>query len=112
VEADDRRADFRSASAASRVNGARPGRIARRRSRAPASCASAARHAASRAASNSGGAWQKKLTLNGRVVPARSAASSARIASWESIAQGSEPSAPAFDTASASSLAWTPAIGA
>ncbi len=74
--------------------------------------ASAARHAASRSASGSGGVWQKKLTLNGFVVCARMAASSLRMASRLSMAQGSEPSPPALETATASALPCTPAIGA
>jgi hypothetical protein len=57
-----------------------------------------------------GGGWQKKLTLNGRVVRARIAASSRRIDSGDSIVQGSEPRAPALLTATA--LPCTPAIGA
>jgi len=50
--------------------------------------------------------------LYGRLVCTRSAASSARIASGVSIAHGSEPRPPAFDTAIASALPCTPAIGA
>jgi hypothetical protein len=50
--------------------------------------------------------------LYGLVVPAAIAASSARIASIDSSAHGSDPSPPAFDTAIASALPCTPAIGA
>ncbi len=75
--------------------------------------ASAARHAASRAASGAGARWQKKLTLNGRpAAPARSAASSARSDSGVSIAAGSDPSAPLWQAATASAAPCTPAIGA
>src|SRR5262249_22728994 len=70
------------------------------------------RHASSRTGSDSGGVWQKKLTLNGLVVPRAIAASSARIWSTDSSAHGSEPSPPAFETAIASALPCTPAIGA
>jgi hypothetical protein len=50
--------------------------------------------------------------LNGRVVRARIVSSSARIASGVLIAQGSDPRPPAFETAIASALPCTPAIGA
>src|SRR5262249_46158839 len=70
------------------------------------------RHAASRSALRTGGSWQKKLTLNGLSVWARIAASSLRIASGLSMAQGSEPRAPALHTATASALPWNPAMGA
>jgi hypothetical protein len=42
--------------------------------------------------------------LNGRLVAAVMTASSARSASAESIAHGSEPNPPALDTASANAL--------
>jgi hypothetical protein len=74
--------------------------------------ASAARHRASRAASGTGGVWQKKLRFQGRVVCAVRACSSLRSTSGVSMAQGSEPSPPAFDTATAMALPCTPAIGA
>jgi hypothetical protein len=45
-------------------------------------------------------------------VPREIAASSVRIASTDSSAHGSEPSPPAFETAIASALPCTPAIGA
>ena len=70
------------------------------------------RQAASRSALGFGGAWQKKLTLNGLTVCARMAASSWRRSSRLSRAPGSEPSPPALHTATASALPWTPAIGA
>jgi hypothetical protein len=52
------------------------------------------------------------LTLKGFEVCAWIAASSARSASSPSMAQGSEPKPPALQTAMASALPWTPAIGA
>ena len=51
-----------------------------------------------------GAAWQKKFTPNGALVPAVIAASSRRIASGASIAQGREPRPPALHTAMASAL--------
>src|SRR6185369_4070682 len=55
---------------------------------------------------------QKKLTLIGPRVRARTAASSARRPSTPSKAEGSDPSPPASLTAAASALPCTPAIGA
>jgi len=52
------------------------------------------------------------LGANGRFVARVIAASSARIASTDNSAHGSEPRPPAFDTAIASALSCTPAIGA
>jgi hypothetical protein len=52
-----------------------------------------------------------KFTLNGRSVRSRIAANSVPMASGLSIAQGNEPRPPALDTATVSSLPWTPAIG-
>lgn len=49
---------------------------------------------------------------NGLRIPAFSASSSLRMPSGASIAQGSEPRPPAFDTAIASALSCTPAMGA
>ena len=51
-----------------------------------------------------GARWQKKFTLNGFVVCALIAASSSRMASSPSSAQGSEPRPPALETATASAL--------
>src|SRR5262249_40686204 len=70
------------------------------------------RHLCSRFGSAFGVLWQKKLTLYGRSVFARISASSFRRASGLSIAQGREPSPPAFETAIAKALPWAPAMGA
>ena len=70
------------------------------------------RQSASRSHSRAGGTWQKKFTLKGLVVCALIAASSLRITSALSIAHGNDPSPPAFETAMASALPCTPAIGA
>src|SRR5262249_31489808 len=66
----------------------------------------------SRVGSGSCTAWQKKLTLNALLVPRTSAASSARIASGDNIAHGSDPKPPALDTPMAIALPCAPAIGA
>ena len=102
-------------SATSALNGARPGLEGIASASMPNSAnqgASAARHAVSRAASGTGGAWQKKLTFHGFVVCVRIASSSVRSASSESVAAGSEPSPPSLLTAIAIGLVCTPAIGA
>jgi hypothetical protein len=67
---------------------------------------------ASRGASRRGGAWQNKLTLNGRSVSWRVATIIA--SAWATVAapSPSEPSAPALLTAAASAGVETPAIGA
>src|SRR6188472_3478790 len=70
------------------------------------------RHAAARYALGAGGVWQKKFTLNARVVFALIFASSLAIASVLNIAHGNDPSPPALETAIASAPACTPAIGA
>ncbi len=67
---------------------------------------------ARRAASAAGGAWTKKLALHGRLVAARSSRRPARSGSGSSIAEPSEPSPPALDTAAASPGVLKPAIGA
>src|SRR6185369_15599771 len=74
--------------------------------------ASRRRHTRSLSASGTGIVWQKKLTLYGLLLSARNRCSSERSDSAESNAAGSEPSAPALDTAIASGAPCTPAIGA
>jgi len=61
---------------------------------------------------NIGGEWQKKLTLSGLDDWVLMMASSVRMASMPSMAQGSDPNPPALDTATASAPPCTPAIGA
>jgi hypothetical protein len=70
------------------------------------------RHTRSRAASGSGGWWQKKLTLIGLSVNVRNRVNSARNASRLSMAQGREPKPPALETAAANTAPCTPAMGA
>ena len=74
-----------------------------------ASCSSSA-GCASGAASGSGQA--KRLTMNGASVSCRTARIAARRSAGASHAAPSEPSAPAFETAAASSGVVEPDIGA